>query len=1209
MLTLTACFKQSPKKIKGASSHDETYLESLKECKQVNFHRNFLKHRNLTGVFKCLGWDREYPLVNKFIQSQSSGFDNFTLKINRKYFRKKKDQNRYYNLLKKINNSKFIQDSHALVDLLSDLNRSKLFLDMIQVSREPVKTVNKIFLPTLEMFLTLKLGLGDTTNLLDHSEFFNQKEIQTALGKIIEELVRNIAEPKSRNQLMLFIQDGNWPMEYLSGITGKEVSGMNAIFRDDYHKVAKKIQIINNYVVSPRPCFTAGNTVYIDHLTELYESTNKIKSVGPEHVLYDVTEIIEKLGIYSNICDSNESNQQYILATTKVLSKITQMLMQPGAFEFLVKMAQLKMTGKKESAIEFLAFFTGEFFKQYHLISSKLSFAKEDAVYDKLIDLLRQLDKEEFITLKNLLQELGEQLESDPVLKQFVLKNANYLFLDIFKDLMINDFDFGGASGAFREVMNFMPESEADRLFIARFFKDFLDNLRNQGFREEFKNFVSEKSLYQFISFLGHAKMERELVYTGRRNLNPYELSNKFFDPTCVSKLSNLKSMDFDSLVSSGIFKCRPMASNYYLYHVYEWTKQLDDEFNQNFGHKFSLSYGVVSPEMMGLYLNLVLTAKEHLYKPDGLYILDAIKEVRSALNNKGYIATAVKVIEVLEQANKDIPLVQATVDTLDYYQRAKFIDNQKIRNLVEQFTSKTPVQRYFSPLCKELNKNISTLGCLSKIQYMTYLNSMTKILISPNDVGNTILSNLLDGFYDGFHIPVGSKYQRKYKIKFSEVLDFFNHMGDASTSEMTDYHFKNGKSAKFVLKMSERLEIVIRDIAFNSNFYGLYFMNSAAQAQDYIKDMTEMQTKLSLLVASGGVFRTLDVFESESKYLFENVKNTYQSLLDIKGPYKNAYGMNHSYVDLLQALMGATVLSSDPRAAAYHPYRPPDYKIVQGHKGHFITKFADLSLITRIGKLLNRLGSSVNAFRTTNLDTLWENFRQRIPKYKLRYLVEHIIKSPNFLDIAEDLYHLQEKMTPSQVVNAFNLIGMYFEDFINYSENPEQMLEVIQSFVDNYKMIKKNYSNLPSLLSFIDVDRINYLASDNWTRKLTIKFIDKSIKSLWGVERALTDAKLANDIVELVKLIENTKYDLDTKKLKQILLDENIDWMIVLKMMSEVKGSYFGVKYFSNILTQAAKKNAQGINNFEYMLKTIFGEPKALELFLMDALNKVRYQ
>lgn len=1207
LVTVAGCFEQKPQKVSKSRNYSSEYKFQSKQCAKLDLHRSVFTHKNLINIFQCLGWSQEFPRVTEFIQSfNEQEFDNFTKTYNAKFFSSKVTEDNYYRLLKKVNNKEFVEQGNKLAQLLTREDIIQLFSRFIDSSEDPNWLINELFLDLLPFYMDLKGRVGNTTFLKKYAGIFSREDSLLALETMAMEFTTSLLDQKHRGEVLKFLSDGSWPRNYVQALSGDDMVNLNTIFTMDFFDVRKNLFTLVEFAEnqSDRKCSIGSQEVLIDHTQELYEGVRAIIEKSPGVVLYDLAELVEKFGLYKNICSN--SNAEYIRSSEGILKKALEVLMVRGSFEFFKEIMKIKVDTEPKSVLSFFKVFLSDFFLSYHDLVKIIHDSESTQIYNDALTLLKKFRSEDYEKIRSMLANISEGLNERPNTLRFVLENNKELLIDLYADLMINDLSFSDSLEAYLELTNFMPQTANDREFITQFFVKMVHANKDENFRKELLKFLSEDSLFKFTSLIGRSNSQ-EIRFEAQESDQPLVMAVDLFSNECTERIRSLREIDFDSLVESGLFDCAQNTEDYFFYNIYKWTVDVDLIFREQFNHKFSVNYGIVSPKMMGFYLNLILVINEHLYTPDRNYILETVHDIKDVLEDQSFLKTMSSSVQIVEELNARLNVTQYLVPNLINARHNGKIDNARISKALDIVLSKEQGLNKVKAICEQLNPEIANLSCLSKNQFLQYFEDIVSLLITKNKNGDNALRYVTDMLYgEDFKIPVGTRFAKEYTLTLTELANFFNDANSEATKKEISIN-NNNSFKKHQLTLSQRLEVLIRDIAFNDNFYGIYFMNVASKARQYMREMNKLRTQLRLMVGSAGMFRRFRVFDPESRWKFRNVWNTYPALTDLDGPFLDADSKEHSYVNLIQAIMASTVKASDPGSVEFHPYRTPNPALVKSHKGHLITKLSEVSFITRMSLLLSRMGSKITKERSVKLDTVWTNLTSKIDSEKLETFLQNILSSKNLKLIAADLYDLQERMSPSEI-NILLDTGMNFlSDYLVQTPEPMKVFDLIEFVVENYPSIKRNFSGGPEILSEKIVEKLSELMSQQWLNEIAIDVSNDILTEKAKIKELLISRSFGPKIIELIKEIDAANFLLDTKMLREVLTDPKLDWVILIDMLKDVSESELGTAYLDNVLKVMSQKDEAGTYRMEIAFREIFKDTEALESFLRNVFNKVK--
>ena len=284
-----------------------------------------------------------------------------------------------------------------------------------------------------------------------------------------------------------------------------------------------------------------------------------------------------------------------------------------------------------------------------------------------------------------------------------------------------------------------------------------------------------------------------------------------------------------------------------------------------------------------------------------------------------------------------------------------------------------------------------------------------------------------------------------------------------------------------------DRLEVVIRDISFLNNFYGAYFMNMVASADNYREEVSDSEKLLKMLDGSSGVLRGLRTFPADTKHRLKNIRQTYSSLVEVSDHYLQADGTSRTYGPFIQSLL--TVIGNSSRISTqnFNAYRAPKESLVDGHNGQFLTTVVEMSGLRHLAQFVRtRSDSKLSVLESFTFKKVNKNLIGRhelagiqdrvqsiLDKYldnnqnQLNLMIEDTVSFVSTLDqdeqktleeiVAKVLVLLSDERISNQNIGKLaDLIELSIElwpeirNIVSKVENKKELLSLLNRFLDN---------------------------------------------------------------------------------------------------------------------------------------------------------------
>lgn len=207
---------------------------------------------------------------------------------------------------------------------------------------------------------------------------------------------------------------------------------------------------------------------------------------------------------------------------------------------------------------------------------------------------------------------------------------------------------------------------------------------------------------------------------------------------------------------------------------------------------------------------------------------------------------------------------------------------------------------------CKnELNQNIGGKPCPAKEEFKSFVQNFTHLLARKNNDSPLAIRQFLIAMdpQAGLPIPFKSRNPKNKVLSIRESLEMFWDLSEPTiplNQKQITYESKDGKTQETVTTM-ERIEVVIRDVAFDANYLGAHYKNSVAKSNDYLKVVNAKYGMFKFCVKAGFCGKFMNRAERK---MARNAIETFPSLIDVQMD-----GLE--YGDYMKALIGSVVSSS----------------------------------------------------------------------------------------------------------------------------------------------------------------------------------------------------------------------------------------------------------------------------------------------------------
>jgi hypothetical protein len=515
---------------------------------------------------------------------------------------------------------------------------------------------------------------------------------------------------------------------------------------------------------------------------------------------------------------------------------------------------------------------------------------------------------------------------------------------------------------------------------------------------------------------------------------------------------------------------------------------------------------------------------------------------------------------------------------------------------------------------CSDLSAELGADPCLKVETVTRQLVDLARILKRKNEFGNSLAKELVAWIHPegGIEIPFGKKTTAVHKTSLDEIIRFLNDLSSKTTQK--SFIYKTATSSTVVDgTVLDRLEVVIRDIAFVNNFYGAYFKNDVAGAKKYQEDVRSSEKLLVMLDRSSGVFRSANGLPDDSKHRLKNVRAAYSSLVELDDPYLQADGTTRRYGPMIQSLLTAVARSSKVRTQSFNPYRVPEERVVEGHNGLFLTKVVELSGLRHLSSYVReRFDDKLSALSSRDFQKINNHLigRHKVPQLQkalqrvldryldndrrqLNLMIEDIVRFGSTLS-TEELKILEEITFKGLVLLSDKKINQQsFDDLADLIELSIEHWPEIRRVLVKIKQRKELLQVMNTLL-----DRI--VSQPELINRFVQTLKGSKLLNLGDLRAMLQDAKLMDqlaDMLDQVALMQNFESSLNWfETMRSILIGpekeleplrawllqgfgedrEKLTVSVLLSVLGEKQGDEYRLKFVMDELFQNHRQDLE---------------------------------
>jgi hypothetical protein len=197
-LAVVSCTKQEPPRVSSDRERTQEEINRSKACERVNFVDNLLYRNNLSALFECTGWNKQFPDMYKSLnQVEPKYWNHIFAPISKEFFDTRERRDRVFKKIKNLDAKNGLDDLGKVITALSQTN----FYDAI----------NALFVcadnPDDKSCLTRKGRIATKQEILDFISLIDiDPNLFGYLSRVIKHLVQAIQgdSEEFRNEIKKF---------------------------------------------------------------------------------------------------------------------------------------------------------------------------------------------------------------------------------------------------------------------------------------------------------------------------------------------------------------------------------------------------------------------------------------------------------------------------------------------------------------------------------------------------------------------------------------------------------------------------------------------------------------------------------------------------------------------------------------------------------------------------------------------------------------------------------------------------------------------------------------------------------------------------------------------------------------------------------------------------------------------------------------------
>lgn len=1229
---IVSCTGQSPAPIKNSTLSSNPVSAA---CNELTFEGNVLTKKNILSILKCTSWEKQYPELKKVIEgAREQDINSALATMNDSLLRTKVQRKKFLDLLSRTQQSGELTELSKLLEKsLGDhqiVKQLTIFLEHQGLNKVQKSSFMQMLSPdnskNIEVLRALKNVVASYESQKDLLKEVLQDEDKKDLRKkvilVLDEVAQSLTQKEWKHISGLIKEDESIIQEWSTHAYSGDVRNLMQIlqspgFIDDIRFLKKSI---DKGIVCKNQA--DGRDFRIDVGQELKHKIDSLahdeRDVAEKTFLHGMTKFLA----FTAFCQSEVKNEG-LSSFNRILNHAFNALIIDHDYLFLKKLHVLL----GEDRFMLHSFLSSVSFEQLQtlLLSLKDKSRDEDFVRS-LHKIILDLDPKALNSVSELTKELSKSGQahdwfsswsnlwinlSDKEKDNFVKlisslldKDMNLaMVLDFLDKLMV---DFPDLSP--RLAKNFLSSTYQGQV---RYLVSVLSNNKVQN---ELAHFFSQNGLFQFLEILTREQ---------RRRLPPSLVKPEIFkDPLYIERPSKVREstqtrLCFDALSRKyqdntdyyGIVNSLPenclsiLGTTGFVGNIYLWMNSTQRFFENAQIQDFHYTSGVWAPGMLNFIFTAAITANDNLANENGVRGLkNNLDEIHRTLTHPFVLESTHLFSRIYREAHTQIDLDQRLSKFIQYKSDAEV--NKLIASSFVLFNSAPRFQslKLIESSCDEISPFLGANPCLSAVEKRQSIEKIIRLLKRKNEDGNSLIKELLAWIHPqaGIPLPFNSREHLRHTTSLDEIIRFLMDLSSPKTNKAFIYRDVSTK----VLQGStiDRLEVLIRDVSFNNNFYGAYFKNKIAGSNDFRNEIIKSEKLLNLLQATNGPFRWTKSLPADSKLKLKNVSQSYSSLLELTDYYSQPDGSTRTYGPFIQSLLAAIGNSSSENTKDYHPYRPPNEKVSQGHNGLFLTEIVKMSGLRNLALFTKtRFGVKLEALESPLFKQINSNLIARHDLNKLQLGFQYVL----------DKYFDNDR----------NQLNLLLHDVIEMSEG--MSLEEQEQFEEiGLKLLALLSDNTVSTESIVEISKMLEIGIKYWPEvRVLTKYLPAKMTLLKALN-SLTDRLVANPIEldyvlsslvtsdfitqqELETLIQNESLVRKTGEFINHLFQENsfsssLNWTECLKMiLSRSSAEWTPIRNWMGQATSAEKLSVS-------VVLQVLGEKEQGEVrlkFVMDEL------
>ncbi|GEM_PF-5059848 len=570
----------------------------------------------------------------------------------------------------------------------------------------------------------------------------------------------------------------------------------------------------------------------------------------------------------------------------------------------------------------------------------------------------------------------------------------------------------------------------------------------------------------------------------------------------CVSYLAEKKSLY--ELSKEYSESCRSLNNSYFLDNLSEGISKsllaFEDLYpTQNFEYLFKPG-GILSPEMTMWGMSTLVSMNEEYEKDDKSisFLLNTLKKYLFDLGNDGTRGVSIikSVMSLgLEWMGNDseIGLRNGVVGELVRNKERVDILFKELPSYIEEFEdwNRTYVEtRYVEDIkysCqKYINIHVGGNVCPTEEVAKDNINSIVKQMVTRYEDSEGIpIQYLLKAALPegGVQIPLDNRDSKNKRLSLYESFNYLYDLSDKSlkvNKEKVKYLDRlNGDKQYFTMTTSERIDHVIRNVAFRDNYLGVQYLNAVVKGEDYTDVVKEKKRLMGICLNTPGV-RCGKSMTKDERRKGKNAYWAYDGLIDVNNG--NDLEPRMKYGELMQAFMYSFVASSALEAQEVKLF-PLDNHLLKKHNGKALGYISDIAGFSNLGRVVHdRVGRTREEFlsfiNSAQFKRVNEMLFSRVSEQELVEVFEELLNtlSSDDQDVVADLVEWINSLSYSELRITEEIIAktIYISTFLGSEKQVYgvgdtedfknstsfEFIYILNQIMKEYKLLKNSFSD-----------------------------------------------------------------------------------------------------------------------------------------------------